>query len=49
MARDVLVMTINYLYNTGVHSWQSPLKELLEELEKIDAEEERKERIGEVI
>jgi hypothetical protein len=48
MQRDKIVDEINRLYALGLNSNDSHLKELLEELEKIDVVEEKHARLGEV-
>ena len=49
MLRDNLVDEINKLFASGYNIDYPPLNALLKKLEDIDAEEERKGRIGEII
>ena len=48
MQRDKIVDEINRLYAIGLNSNDNHLKELLEELEKIDVVEEKHAKLGEV-
>ena len=47
MRRDKIVDEINRLLNAGYHSEYPPLKELFDELERIDVAEEKYARLGE--
>lgn len=49
MIRDKLVDEINRLFASGYNIDYPPLNTLLKKLENIDAEEERKGRIGEIM